>query len=256
MDRRRFLQTTLALGALAAAPRRAFGIGPAQDLHVSRIRYDGNWSVHAGAGSTWAEEVGMRTSVDVSPQEETLGFEDRRFAERPFAFLAGDRDFALRDGEQEALRRWLELGGLLFIDNAGQAEPSEAFDRAVRRELARLFPKEPLSRISPEHVLYRSFYRLDYPAGRAIRKPWAEGLAIGRRYGVILSHNDVLGALAREPGGRFAATPTPGGESQREMAMRFAVNVVMYAMCLHYKDDQVHLDYLLHNRKWKIRRPE
>ncbi len=244
------------MGALAAAPSRARALGADQDLRVARIRYDGNWNVNSGAGSTWAEEVRMRTSVQTSPQEETVGLEDRRFGDRPFAILAGDRDFALREGEQAALRRWLELGGLLFIDNAGQTEPSESFDRAVRRELERLFPKEPLTRISPEHVLYRSFYRLDYPAGRAIRKPWVEGLAIGRRYGVILSHNDVLGALARDPSGRFIATPTPGGESQREMAMRFAVNVVMYGLCLHYKDDQVHLDYLLHNRKWKIRRPE
>lgn len=244
------------MGALAAAPSRARALGADQDLRVARIRYDGNWNVNSGAGSTWAEEVRMRTSVQTSPQEETVGLEDHRFGDRPFAILAGDRDFALREGEQAALRRWLELGGLLFIDNAGQTEPSESFDRAVRRELERLFPKEPLTRISPEHVLYRSFYRLDYPAGRAIRKPWVEGLAIGRHYGVILSHNDVLGALARDPSGRFLSTPSPGGESQREMAMRFAVNVVMYGLCLHYKDDQVHLDYLLHNRKWKIRRPE
>jgi hypothetical protein len=256
LNRRRFLSASLAMGALAAWPARSRAIGAAQELRVARVRYDGNWNTYAGAGSTWADEVRLRTSVDVNVQEETVGLEDRRFAERPFAFLSGDRDFALREGEQTALRRWLELGGLLFIDNVGQPEPSEAFDRAVRREIGRLFPKEPLTRISPEHVLFRSFYRLDYPAGLAIRKPYVEGLAIGRRYGVILSHNDVLGALARDASGRYLATPSPGGESQREMAARFAVNVVMYAMCLHYKDDQVHLDYLLHNRKWKIRRPE
>jgi len=35
----------------------------------------------------------------------------------------------------------------------------------------------------------------------------------------------------------------------------FGVNLLMYALCLHYKDDQVHLDFLLHKRKWKIRKP-
>ncbi|MDP6943073.1 MAG: DUF4159 domain-containing protein, partial [Myxococcota bacterium] len=100
-----------------------------------------------------------------------------------------------------------------------------------------------------------SFYRLDYAAGRVIRQPYLEGMSVGRRLGVVLSHNDVFGAFTQSAQGRFVETPSPGGENQREMAFRFGVNAVMYALCLHYKDDQVHLDYLLHRRKWKIRRP-
>ena len=79
---------------------------------------------------------------------------------------------------------------------------------------------------------------------------------MGRRYGVVLNHNNLLGALSRDGAGRFLNVPTPGGENQREMAIRFGINLAMYAMCLHYKDDQVHLDYLLHRRKWRIQRPD
>ena len=40
-----------------------------------------------------------------------------------------------------------------------------------------------------------------------------------------------------------------GGEVQREMAFRFAVNVVMYALCLDYKTEQAHIDYILRTRR-------
>ena len=37
----------------------------------------------------------------------------------------------------------------------------------------------------------------------------------------------------------------PGGERQREMANRFGVNLVMYALTGNYKTDQVHIPALL-----------
>ena len=37
----------------------------------------------------------------------------------------------------------------------------------------------------------------------------------------------------------------PGGEPQREMAMRFGVNLVMYVLTGNYKSDQVHVPAIL-----------
>jgi len=37
----------------------------------------------------------------------------------------------------------------------------------------------------------------------------------------------------------------PGGEQQREMARRFGVNLVMYALTGNYKSDQVHVPFIL-----------
>ena len=41
---------------------------------------------------------------------------------------------------------------------------------------------------------------------------------------------------------------TPGGEAQRETAIRIGVNVAMYALCTDYKDDAVHLPFILRRR--------
>jgi hypothetical protein len=37
----------------------------------------------------------------------------------------------------------------------------------------------------------------------------------------------------------------PDGESQREMAYRFGINLVMVALTGNYKADQVHVPYIL-----------
>ena len=40
--------------------------------------------------------------------------------------------------------------------------------------------------------------------------------------------------------GRPLTEPVPGGDAQREMALRFGINLVMYALTGNYKTDQVH----------------
>lgn len=231
-------------------------IGPQQRMYVLRIRYAGNWDANPGAGKVLCTEVGLRTSVSVSDNERVVALTDPQMASSMFAILTGDRAFTFTQAERTALKRWLGLGGFMVFDNTGLADASAGFDTSVRRELGLLFPQQPLARVSPEHVIFRSFYRVDYPAGRAIHRPYLEGVTLGRRYAAVLNPNDLTGALAQNALGAWASTPVPGGARQREMAMRFGTNLAMYAQCLHYKDDQVHLDYLLHSRKWKIDPPK
>jgi hypothetical protein len=62
---------------------------------------------------------------------------------------------------------------------------------------------------------------------------------------VIVGGNDWAGAWAVDRSGRPLNPVVPGGEPQREMAYRFGVNVVMYALTGNYKSDQVHVPAIL-----------
>ena len=53
-----------------------------------------------------------------------------------------------------------------------------------------------------------------------------------------------MGALARGASGTHPIQVTPGGEPQRERAIRLAVNIAMYVLCSTYKDDLVHESFL------------
>ena len=53
------------------------------------------------------------------------------------------------------------------------------------------------------------------------------------------------GAWAVDGQGRPAYAVVPGGEHQREMAFRFGINLVIYALTGNYKTDVVHAPALL-----------
>jgi len=62
---------------------------------------------------------------------------------------------------------------------------------------------------------------------------------------VVIGGNDWAGAWATDGSGRSILPVVPGGERQREMAMRFGINLVMYSLTGNYKGDQVHLPAIL-----------
>lgn len=253
------LKGAAALGGLATLARTsgdARALGPAQKVTALRIRHGGGYDANPGALDALLEETRLRTSTDTTEAERVVSLLEPQLQDSMFAVVTGNGPFAFTDEERQRLSRWLGLGGFLLFDNAGRSAPDKGFDQSARAELRKLLPESPLERVSPEHVIYRTFYRLDYPAGRAIFQSYVEGARLGSRIAAVLNSNDLLGALSRAPDGRFIETPVPGGEAQREMALRFGVNLLMYAACLHYKDDQVHVDFLLHKRKWKIRPPQ
>jgi hypothetical protein len=98
-------------------------------------------------------------------------------------------------------------------------------------------------------VLSKTFYLInDYPGRFAGGQVWVEATrARGEDEvsSVILGSNDWAGAWAADQSGRALYAVVPGGEVQREMAYRFGVNLVMYALTGNYKADQVHVPAIL-----------
>jgi hypothetical protein len=180
--------------------------------------------------------------------------DDSRLLTEPFVVWAGERDVPpLAAGELKNLRRYVELGGVILVDDS--APDRGDFGRAARREIARVLPESPRVPLSApgvaggkEHVIYKSYYLLDGPAGRVEGPPQVEAIVRGRSAQVIFLSHDLLGALARTPGASWSLPCMPGGERQRDLAVRFAVNLAMYVLCSDYKDDQVHARELMRRR--------
>jgi Domain of unknown function (DUF4159) len=140
--------------------------------------------------------------------------------------------------------RFFALGGLLLVDDS--APEVGAFGRSARRELARVLPESPPVRLDPSHVIYKTFYILDRPYGRAPGTGSLEAILRGKMAQAVFIGTDLLGALSRV--GEAWAFEVPGGAMQRERAIRVAVNLAMYVLCSDYKDDQVHAPWLMRRR--------
>lgn len=256
VDRRRFLGSLLGAAAgaaaLAAGPRSVFGFPERrpfpQDVTkrftFAQLRFAGDWDPHPSAPAEFIREIERMTSVEVHPERREVTVADPRLFDFPFLYVAGRRDFPpLSPAEVERLRTWIEAGGTLVADDAA-ATPGYGFDAAFRRELARVLPQAPPERLGADHTIFKSFFLVRTVAGARIASPFLEGSTVQGRTAVVLSPNDLLGAFARDPLGRWIDPCAPGGERQRRLALHLGVNVVMYALCGDYKQDRIHLPFL------------
>ncbi|MGA9526062.1 MAG: DUF4159 domain-containing protein [Myxococcaceae bacterium] len=244
---RRALLAGLATVPLLPGAARAFG--DSSRFIPAVARHGGRWDARLSGLRRLAYELQRRTSVEVVPDARPFPLSSRKIFEYPFLYLGGEGELPpLSEAEVENLRRYLTFGGFVFADsNDGQERGP--FDQSVRRELARVLPQEKLTPVPQEHVLYKSFYLLDVPAGRVLARPQLESIQLGRRSAVIYSQNDVAGAWTRDETGTWQYEVVPGGEHQREMAFRLGINLCMYALCLDYKDDAVHLPLIMNRRR-------
>ncbi len=207
--------------------------------------------------AAWAQEVRLRTSVEIAHRTAVVRPGDKALFNHPLLYLGGDRA-PPKPGAAALtnLRRHLLTGGLIIVDDTGRAGPSDAYDREVRR-LFRQVTDRAFERIPATHVLFRSFYRLSRPVGRRADAGHLEGIRVGKHYAVIYIRDDLSGAFLRSPGGGPALRAVPGGEPQRERAHRLAINLLMYALCLDYKDDHTHVTHLLRHRRGRApKRPK
>jgi hypothetical protein len=149
---------------------------------------------------------------------------------------------------------YMRNGGVILFDTRDRYQivsPGARGGPGLQRliEISRDLEIPPLAPVAPDHVLTRTFYLLqEFPGRYAGGTVWLEdgagnpGTEVSP---VLIGSHDWAGAWARDGVGRFRFPVVPGGEIQREMAFRFGVNLVMYALTGNYKADQVHVPSIL-----------
>lgn len=171
---------------------------------------------------------------------------------------------------RDMVNQYLHGGGMILIDSRDrEVEPAR-----LRRLLAGI-EIPVLDRAPADDVVFRSFYLLDRAYGRFDAPLWADARPNPRFDGVasvlfggndwasawVLPHStsrqdDGIGFQLAPDNPRPSNQPDFGSAlnssarddispRQRELALRFGVNVVMYALTGSYKGDQVHLPAIL-----------
>lgn len=149
----------------------------------------------------------------------------------------------------ERVAGYLRNGGMILFDtqDGDEGGHTPAADRL--REILSQINLPPLTPVPADHVLTKSFYLISEFPGRWTGQPvWVEQPDSHVNDGVssvVIGSNDWAAAWAVDGQGRPMFAAVPGGEPQRETAIRFGVNLVMYALTGNYKADQVHVGAIL-----------
>lgn len=168
---------------------------------------------------------------------------------------------------EEGLARladYLASGGMLVIDTQNGASGFGAASATEMRRIARALNLPPLEPVDDDHVIARAFYLLEeFPGRWRGGTLWAEAGGDGGpedaeapdlpRFDriddnvspVLVGSADWAAAWAVDETGRPAFAIGRAGDRQREMALRFGINLVMYALTGNYKSDQVHAPEVL-----------
>ena len=159
------------------------------------------------------------------------------------------------DRALEKLNRYMRSGGTILFDTRERGDFAVGTlggEGPAGRHLRLLLRGLDISTLIPvprDHVLTKAFYLMsDFPGRWSGGRVWVERRGGRHNDGVssvIIGSNDWAGAWAVDRFGAAMFPVIPQGELQREMAYRFGVNWVMYALTGNYKTDQVHVPAII-----------
>lgn len=212
------LVAALVAGALAGPAAAQPG-----EVQIARVQYGGGGDWYSGDPLpqliAYARE---HTLLSLAPEPLTVELMSDRLFTVPFLYLNGHGNVVFTDAEAARLRRYLEGGGFLYVND------DYGMDAAVRRELARVFPEQALQPLPAGHPVYRAHFVFPDGLPKIHEHDGAPAVGYGLfhagRLVVFYAYESDL-ADGWEAPGVHANAP-----AAREAALQMGVNLLVYAM--------------------------
>lgn len=119
---------------------------PAGAVRIGQVKHNGPWKTRETALPMLLGELNKVTGTQVSFEIQPVALDDPAIFTLPFLYLSGTTDFTLTPEETANLRRYLSNGGVLLAE---ASEGRDSFDKAFRREIAKVLPQSPLVPFQP-----------------------------------------------------------------------------------------------------------
>jgi len=192
-------------------------------LPIAQLRHHGDWNPDPNSLYQLIRLASLKTSIPVDFELRPVDPELKQLADTPLVIITGMGESRLTDEDIAVLRRHVQAGGFIFINNtSGFAR----FDREARELIARIFPTHTLETLPADHPVFHSLYDIDQmqSAGTMVQRPAElEAVVVNGRVVVAYSRNDTLGMLK---GVHDPYANAYDGDSARKLAL----NILCYAL--------------------------
>jgi hypothetical protein len=188
----------------------------------------GDWDSAPLVPANVIDSIARYTSIPVAAVGVNVALSSDDVLRYPLLYLTGHLPVRLSAAERSVLGRYLERGGMLFVDDHNH-DVDGAFHKTATEELTRI--AGPLTKLPKGHALYRTFFTFpDGPPNTSHElNGWGDNLIhpdllaamLGDRISILYSNKDYSSEWGYHP------------ENKRFFAVdntRFAVNIVVYAI--------------------------
>ncbi len=213
------------LAVWASGAEGTIGGNPSEEypVRVARLKYGGggDWYADPSSLPNWLREFEARTGIKTYPEEKVVSILDEDFRAYPFVYAIGHGTIRLSPEEIEKLRDYLESGGFFYVND------SYGLDASFRKLAREIFPEKDLVELPNSHPIYHVFY--DLPGLPKIHEhdgkpPQGFGIEIDGRLVLYYTYESDIGDGLEDE--RVHNDPP----EKRELAMKMAVNILMYAI--------------------------
>lgn len=203
----------------------------AQQLKLALLVYGGggDWYANPTALKNLAVFCNQQLKTNLSPQEAQVEAGSPDIFNYPFVHMTGHGRWTVNDAEAENLRKYLEAGGFLHIDD------NYGLDPYVRPALKKIFPELELTELPFSHPVYQA----PFPFPKGLPKIHEHDNHPPRGYGLILNGRLVC----------FYSTETDLGDGWEDLevhrnsqekhlqALRMGANILYYVFMGPHSDD-------------------
>jgi hypothetical protein len=193
-------------------------------FQIARLKYGGggDWYNDPSADVNLLRYIGENTNIKVNPEYTFVDISTNDIFSYPMLFITGHGNIIMSDSEAERLKKYMELGGFIYVDD------DYGIDKSFRREIKKIFGDNRLIELPFNHPIYNIVY--DFPDGppkiheHDNKPPQGFGIFIEERLALYYTYES-------NPGDGWADPNVHNDpEHVREAALKFGTNIIVYAL--------------------------
>lgn len=194
------------------------------EFKIARLKYGGggDWYNDPSAEVNLLNFIKNNTNINVKAEYVFVDIASDEIFSFPFFFFTGHGNVVFTKEEAARLRKYLENGGFLYIDD------DYGLDPAIRREMKKVFPEKDFIELPFTHGIYNIVY--DFSSGppkthkHDEKPPQGFGIFVEDRLAVFYTYE------SNPSDGWADAEVHNNPPEKRDEALKFGTNIIVWAL--------------------------
>jgi hypothetical protein len=199
------------------------------DFVFATAKYDsGDWDAAPLVPANLIDSVARYTQIDVAPRGIVVPLASPDMLEYPLLYVTGHLPLRFTDAERRNVRRFLDRGGMMFVDDHNH-DIKGVFHETATEELTRSAGR--LVDLPNTHELYSCFFTFpDGPPNTTHElNGWGDNLVHGHLQAVMRGNRIEVLYSSKDYSSEWGYHPESKKFNQVDNT-RFGVNIIVYAL--------------------------